>query len=132
MSKYCKWFWLANCTRNFFILNTTSEISVYLTCLSHLLFEQSTFTKNHEHILFKYWLKTFCSLRSQYCERYWLANRTGKIFILNHTLEIRPFLTWNWTFFSNDPLLPQIMNILCKFGKKDRVPQGLNTANDLD
>ena len=53
--------------------------------------------------------------------------------------SFEPF-TWDKTifnmkqiFFSNDPLLPKIMNILlCKFGKKDGVHQGLNTANDFD
>ena len=58
-SQFCKRFWLANCIGKFFILNSTSEISINLPHIWYLFFEQSTFAKIINIFLFEYWLKNW-------------------------------------------------------------------------
>ena len=79
LSQYCKRFWFSNCSGIFFILNSTSEISVYLTSIWYLFFERFTFAKIINIFLIIYWIKTWGLWRSQYCKRFWLVNCIWKI-----------------------------------------------------
>ena len=93
LSQYCKGFWMANCTGNNFILNSTSEISIYVTCIWYFFPTIHFCQKIINIFLFIYCLKTWGP------SRFWLANCIWKIFILNRTPEISLFLTWIWYFF---------------------------------
>ena len=91
LSQYCKRFWFPNCIGNIFILNSTSEISIYLICIWYF-FPTIHFCQKIINIsLFICWLKTWGHSRSQYCKRFWLAKCIWKIFILNSAPEISLF-----------------------------------------
>ena len=62
-SQYCKRFWFSNCTGNFLILNSTYEISVYLTCIWYPFFERFTFAKNHKYISIYILVKNLGSIK---------------------------------------------------------------------
>ena len=124
LSQHCKRF----CTRNFFILKSTSEKSIYLTCIWYLFFRLMHFYQNSLLMLFKYWLKTWGPSCSQYCKRFWLDNHFWKVFILNRTPEISLIL--NLIRFLNDPLLPKRMKkLLIKFWLKSWCPSMFQYCN---
>ena len=100
LSQYCKRFWLASCTGKFFILNNTSEESVYLECIWYLFFLNDPLLPVIMNIfIFKYWLKCLGPSISQSCKWFWLAIRICKTSVINRTVEISLFLTCISFFF---------------------------------